>query len=341
LDIELNVCVCKGDACNQWSFPTEKPTEKPTDKPGDNIECFTCGYNKVDSGPPEKLGNQPFCLDEAQPGAHVQTCMRSDDCCVEIHVTYTEEFEKIGSKQVEEVWHACKEEVDIIGFQTDVICAEAPEEITPDKCAVGHTNNENADVSVCPCKNTMCNSYPAPSSQAPASSSEGPHKTCYNCGYRQVDNGDAEPLPDEDQSYFCGDTTAPDSKTTDCLGATDDCCAIVFSYSIIYDESQSKNTTVRTVRHGCYNELAILEHHNIQCSEASDIISRDCKVFDQIEDNNNVFKEEICLCKQDFCNNKLPDITTPKPQSTTPGGGATSIKATAVGAMLLSIWLIH
>ena len=42
--------------------------------------------------------------------------------------------------------------------------------------------------------------------------SEGPHKTCYNCGYRQVDNGDAEPLPDEDQSYFCGDTTAPDVR---------------------------------------------------------------------------------------------------------------------------------
>ena len=40
-----------------------------------------------------------------------------------------------------------------------------------------------------------------------------------------------------------------------------------------YDESQSKNTTVRTVRHGCYNELAIHEHHNIQCSEGKDNIS--------------------------------------------------------------------
>ena len=40
--------------------------------------------------------------------------------------------------------------------------------------------------------------------------SEGPHKTCYNCGYMQVDGGDAQPLPDENQEYFCGDTVAPD-----------------------------------------------------------------------------------------------------------------------------------
>jgi hypothetical protein len=335
-DIDLNICVCKGDACNEWYFPSTMKPDSSQNPDGDNIECFSCGYKKIGNGPPEKIGDKPFCLDEAQPGAHMQTCKRSDDCCVEIHVQYTEDSENTA---VEEVWHACKEEVDIVGFQTDVICAEAPDEIDPDHCTSGHVQNENAEVTVCACKSTTCNSYPMPSSQAPGSSTEGPHKTCYNCGYMQVDGGDAKPLPDEDEGFFCGDTVAPDSKTTDCIGALDDCCAIVSSYSIVYDEASSKNTTVRVVRHGCYNELAIHEHHHIECTEASDDISGDCKSFDEVEHNDNVFKEEICLCKHDFCNTRVP--TTAMPPTTTPGGAA-NIKGVAVlVTILLSITLFH
>lgn len=338
IDVDMNICVCKGDACNQWNFPTGGPTNPPTDGPVDNIECFACGYKRVGDGQPEKLDNNPFCMDEAQPGAHVVKCQKADDCCVEIHITYTE-----NEQNIEEVWHSCKEEVGIIGFETDVLCGSAPDDINPDECASGTTggDHENEQVQVCACKTTTCNSYIPGSTQNPQSSSEGPHKTCYNCGYMQVDGGDAQPLPDENQDFFCGDTVAPDSMTTDCVGAVDDCCAIVSEFSIKFDEASGKNTTVKAVRHGCYNELAIHEHHHIECTEATDQIEGECKSFDAVEHDNNVFKEEICLCKNDFCNNRVP-TTTARPTTTTPGGGAATSKSlAALVAILVAVSIFH
>ena len=46
---------------------------------------------------------------------------------------------------------------------------------------------------------------------------------CYNCGYRIVNGGEAEPLPEGDLSY-CSDFATPTDIVKNCT-APSDCCA--------------------------------------------------------------------------------------------------------------------
>merc|ERR1711910_84844 len=125
---------------------------------------------------------------------------------------------------------------------------------------------------------------------------------CYNCGYRKVNGGEAEELP---EMTYCNDFAKPTDIVVNCT-QPGDCCASMKEEIDRLDANGNKNYTELIAKHGCGSDIGNIEGRHHYCSEHPD----------------SCFNEE--------------DPIFPEP---TPGGGASatvaSIALVSLGALII------
>jgi len=158
---------------------------------------------------------------------------------------------------------------------------------------------------------------------------------CYNCGYRIIDGGEAQSMPD---LAYCNDFATPEDIVTDCT-APGDCCASMKEEIDRLDGNGNKNYTELIARHGCGSEIGDIEGTHHTCDEhPNSCFNVDDATFPSENKTAVITNIEVCFCSIDRCNEEDPIF--PEPTTTTaPGGGASSTVASIVlvtlGALLI------
>merc|ERR1711953_180314 len=89
---------------------------------------------------------------------------------------------------------------------------------------------------------------------------------CYNCGYRKVNGGEAEELP---EMTYCNDFAKPTDIVVNCT-QPGDCCASMKEEIDRLDENGNKNYTELIAKHGCGSDIGNIEGRHHYCSEHPD-----------------------------------------------------------------------
>merc|ERR1711910_285753 len=129
---------------------------------------------------------------------------------------------------------------------------------------------------------------------------------CYNCGYRKVNGGEAEELP---EMTYCNDFAKP----TDIV----------------------ENCTELIAKHGCGSDIGNIEGRHHYCSEHPDSCFNVGDATFPTENKTSVVTNiEVCFCSTNRCNEEDPIFPEP-----TPGGGASatvaSIALVSLGALII------
>ncbi|XP_023347637.1 uncharacterized protein LOC111716413 [Eurytemora carolleeae] len=312
----------------------------------DGRTCYNCGYIQRNGGAPEPLPDHEieYCPDLTNGQSPIKKCADPNDCCI-----VRREFKNVSNSETGKyqtdlvVVHGCQESTT---EHYNVSCTEASEDINGNCQMFEMDNTVNQDetlfkAEICLCNKDRCNNkVPDDFSSTPSAPTttpyNGPKTKCYDCGYMQINNDPPAHLPETDPAAFCGDFANPSDLEKECLGASD-CCSVIKVFHAQYNDQTKVNDTVTVVRHGCFNDLGQSEHYGLSCADASGNINEDCKVFadDKLPVNHetDVFREEVCMCKQELCNNQVPTTTTSNPTTT---AGAVAITAGHIISLLAS-----
>ena len=151
---------------------------------------------------------------------------------------------------------------------------------------------------------------------------------CYNCGYRILNGGEPEALPEGDLKY-CSDFANPNDIVTDCSQPSD-CCASMKELIVRYPPSQypheslmtwwhvmfrvnetsGTNSTELIAKHSCGSDLGEVEGRHHYCSEhPNSCFNVDDATFPNHDNISTITDIEVCFCSNDRLGN-LQDISS-------------------------------
>jgi len=254
------------------------------------------------------LPGLPECKDQASIADNKVECKGEDDCCgsirewLEVKNTETGNVTTlliIGRHDCETALHKYA--------KYDVLCSDHTDEcVDVDRDSLPENHEENMlRAKICFCSGDLCNyRVPGLETTIEPEPTQPQGKQCYNCGYRQLPNGEKEKLPDVAE---CNDFVTPDDITVAC-GNENDCCAMLKEYFTTIDEDTGENSTVMVGRHGCESDLNHIGEQTVLCSDHTDAcLNIDRSSLPNHQDHNVTVSDiEICFCSGDRCNAEDP-----------------------------------
>merc|ERR1711936_9035 len=150
---------------------------------------------------------------------------------------------------------------------------------------------------------------------------------CYYCGYRKIDGGEDELLPDLPYSDDFLQTT---DILVNCT-LPGDCCASTKEEVDMLDENGNVGRTEIIAKHGCGSDMGTIEGRHPYCSEHQDsCFDVDDSTLPSPSPSFVVTNIEVCFCSTDRCNEEEPIFPEPAPA---PGGAL----ATLASIVLVSL----
>merc|ERR1712064_6547 len=155
---------------------------------------------------------------------------------------------------------------------------------------------------------------------------------CYNCGYRKVNGGDPEDLP---EMTYCNNFAKPTDIVTNCT-QPGDCCASM--KELIERKEENGNTTYTELiaKHGCGSDIGEIEGRHHYCNEhPNSCFNVDDSTFPKPNETAVVTDIEVCFCSTDRCNEENPIFPEPAP-----GGSAVTVASiilVSVGAFIVGL----
>merc|ERR1712087_36492 len=160
---------------------------------------------------------------------------------------------------------------------------------------------------------------------------------CYNCGYRILNGGEPEALPEGDLKY-CSDFANPNDIVTDCSQPSD-CCASMKELIVRVNETSGTNSTELIAKHSCGSDLGEVEGRHHYCSEhPNSCFNVDDATFPNHDNISTITDIEVCFCSNDRCNAEDPIFPPPDTTTAAPGGSSAtlaSIVLVFLGALLI------
>jgi len=157
---------------------------------------------------------------------------------------------------------------------------------------------------------------------------------CYNCGYRILNGGEPEPLPEGDSKY-CSDFADPTDIVTECS----DCCGSMKEEIIRINETSGGNYTELIAKHGCGSDVGEIEGRHHYCSEhPNSCFNVDDATFPNHDNISTITNIEVCFCSNDRCNAEDPIFPEPETTTSTPGGSSATVASiilVILGALLI------
>jgi len=284
--------------------------------------CYDCGYmcKNLQDGPcvPEPItedGSIHFCKDTLTMDSMRKECAGSDECCGSLVEFLEIKNENTGEVTINKItYHGCEKDLaPAIGNHVEVVCGDYTN-------ACYNVSNEDVHedfvqrAEACFCEGDLCNNNTPdlPDNEI----TEGPSKTCYNCGYKCTDMSSGTCMPEaidsEGKIPFCGDSASMESSTKQCAG-TDECCGVLREYLEV--ETNGTNKVDMLTFHGCEKDLAgaLSSHVEVICSDHANSCFN--VSTENIEDEF-LTEAEACFCDGDLCNKDIPDLPFPDPLPT-------------------------
>merc|ERR1712241_924420 len=160
---------------------------------------------------------------------------------------------------------------------------------------------------------------------------------CYNCGYRTLNGGEPEPLPEGDYAY-CSDFANPPDIVTNCTQPSD-CCASMKERITRVNETSGGNYTEVIAKHGCGSDIGEIEGRHHYCSEhPNSCFNVDDATFPNKDNISTIIDIEVCFCSNNRCNAEDPIFPPPDTTTSAPGGSpatVASIILVILGALLI------